>query len=113
MRGSAHIFASCVGMKVKYNDVSIDIKYTIPTRVTLILTPGGRSWPLAIFRYKGFAKIYYFTYLSISVRSNKFTCSRIMKRPNRLLKIPKLFLRKVNCEPKMMPLWSINSYRQF
>ena len=62
MRGSAHIFASCVGMKVKYNDVSIDIKYTIPTRVTLILTPGGRSWPLAIFRYKGFAKIYYLMY---------------------------------------------------
>ena len=100
MRGSAHIFASCVGMKVKYADVSIDIKYTIPTRITSILTSGGRSWPLAIFRYKGFAKIYYFTYPSISVRSNKFTCSRIMKRPNRLLKIPKLFLRKVNCEPK-------------
>ena len=100
MRGSAHIFASCVSMKVKYADVSIDIKYTIPTRITSILTSRGRSWPLAIFRYKGFAKIYYFTYAYISVRSNKFTCSRIMKRPNRLLKIPKLFLRKVNCEPK-------------
>ena len=100
MRGSAHIFASCVGMKVKYANVSIDITYTIPTRITSILTSGSRSCPLAIFRYKGFVKIYYFTYPSKSVRSNKFTCSRIMKRPNRLLKIPKLCLRKVNCEPK-------------
>ena len=67
MRGSAHIFVFCVGMKVKYADVSIDIKYIIPTRITLILTSGSRSWSLAIFRHKGFAKIYYFTYPYISV----------------------------------------------
>ena len=100
MRGSAHIFVFCVGIKVKYADVSIGIIYIIPTGITSILTSGSRSWSLAIFRYKGFAKSDYFTYPYISVRSNKFTCSRIMKRPNRLLKIPKLFLRKVNCELK-------------
>ena len=100
MRGSAHIFVFCVGMKVKYADVSIDIKDIIPTRIAWILTSGSRYLPLAIFRYKGFAKVFFFTYHYVSVRSNKFTCSRIMKRPNRLLKIPKLFLRKVNYEPK-------------
>ena len=79
MRLCAHIFVSCVGMKVKYADVSIDIKYIIPTPIAWILTSGSRYLPLAIFRYKGFAKVFFFTYHYVSVRSNKFTHLRILK----------------------------------
>ncbi len=60
MRYYAHIFVSCVGMKVKFADVSIDVNDIIPARVTSILTSGSRSWLLAIFRYQGFANIMLF-----------------------------------------------------
>ncbi len=56
MRYHAQVFVLCVGIKVKCVDVPIDVNDIIPIRLTLILTSRSRSWLLAIFCYKSFAK---------------------------------------------------------
>ena len=99
-----NIFVLCVGMKVKQADVLIDVNDVIPTCVTLILTSGSQSWLLTIFRYQGFAKkLFFLTYPYVSV-SNKFTCSRILKRPNRLLKYQNCFCEKYIANLKLVLL---------